>query len=355
MRDPDIAKIIDLDLNPPIRTWTYHAFRLSILSKTLHFEPWVLSNYIQMCSRDLGEFASGPSDVYEAYLDVPYGYNFLCPEKFYDAAGLVQHSIDRALFNDVGPPLVNFIRKCIDRGFCFYTYVDYYNTLKESSVPATRSESNHGTMVCGYDTAEAAFSIVGYETGKYDLSWTPYSVYEKAFAKTYLESMDRSHQTVWLLGRENVPYQFDLNRVVAQLEDYVSSTNRLDWGSMLVQHPSSLYFGLETYEMGLVRHLEVVSNRPECLYYHLFHAFLEHKVLMLERMRCLSKMGIVGKSIVDSYSWIRKQAQNLWLVMLKFGVRPKSSTLTRTMSRLRELSEKEGEVLSRVISGIRGR
>ena len=349
-----MRKIIDLDLNPPIRTWTYHAFRLSVLSKTLHFEPWVLSNFIQMCSRDLGEFASEPSDVYEAYLDVPYGYNFLCPEKFYDAAGLVQHSIDRALFNDVGPPLVDFIRKSLDHGFCVYAYVDYYNTLREGRVAVTPSKSNHGAMVCGYDTLEDAFLLVGYETGKYGLSWVSRAIYEKAFQGTCLQSMGRSHQTVWLMGRENIPYRFDIDRVAVQLEDYVSSSNRLGWGSLIAQTPSSLYFGIETYEMGLVRHLEVVSNRPECLYHHLFHVFLEHKLLMLERMRYLSKMGIVEKSIVESYSWIRKQAQNLWLVMLKFGVRPKSSTLTRTMSRLRELSEKEGEVLSRVISGIRG-
>ncbi len=350
----DILQVmVDIHLDPPIRTWTYHAFRMSVLGKGRFFRPWILSNFIQMCCRDLSDFSWESLEVYEAYLDVPYGYNFFCPEKFYNAAGLVQHSVDRNLFSEwTDGRLAEFVCRSIDRGFCFYTYLNYQSVLREGNTPIHPSKSNHGTMICGYDKSKRAFAILGYESGSYGLSWVDINLVESAYQETYLESMSRAHQTIWLLGRDDTPYWFSLEKVAGQLRDYLDSQNRLGFGSLLVQQPSSLCYGLETYETGLIGHLGVVQERPKLLYYHLFHALKEHKALMLERIQHLNHMRIVDHRIVEEYSSIFRWAENVRMVMLKFRMRPRKKTPDRMINRLREMAEKEAEVLEKTYQAI---
>ena len=348
-----MKKLLQVNISPPIRAYTHHAYRLSIMSVTDHYLPWFYSNYIQLCCQDLSQFADRSYEIYRAYISLPFGYNIYVPEKYYRPCGLVTHTLDRRILSGLCRKITSFIIECIDQGYFFWSHVDF-EILSENNI-SSRNPFNHGVLVCGYDTEKQLLDILWYDkTGKYSIQTVSFVQFENAYERTHLESLGPKHQDIYLFRYEPTSYQFDPQWVAEQLYDYLNSLNTAARFRMFSNPSGHLYYGMKTYEFGLKRHLSIAEKKPSFFKFHLIHILWEHKKCMFQRIKYLEEHGYLDPSVrlSDDYIAIEEKVYKLRMAMLKFELREDPGIAKRVSKAIGEVSDREYDILSRVLHGL---
>jgi hypothetical protein len=286
-----VGSAITLPLEVPlIDVHSFHAFSLAILltNKQLTM-PWILSNYIHIFGVphfDKGNFIhlATSSNFYE----MPYTFvSKLHTEQL------------RSWF----PDHIQFFIDCLNQNQYLSIALDEYY------IPDTHSYQKnhlvHHILVHGYDLNQQLFRVAGY------FSNPPLFAFNKPVSfELFGEALahagpvkQRVSQTLEIIrfpyeDLSTTPYEFDISMIIRSLEDHLLSR------PLIEKNPKRIdfWFGMRAYEL-LVQFLQLEQeNNKLIIHMKVLQTLVNHKKIMLERMKYLyehqyiTDSGFIGMS-----------------------------------------------------------
>ena len=375
---------------PLVKGYLRHAYLFSILGTRDDFLPWALSgNYTQLVfDPDPGWM---PLDFY-----APQGYTgtaFVCP--FLDTQWL-----DRNLIRRCFRSASVFLEEILKQGYYAAFVIDEYRV--PGRVAYQRTHFMHRVLVHGVD--DDRFSIMGYDqSGNYGSSVLCGEQLDKAFcfaagsppvdadvADSSQQAFDGSGSASWLkqfvfsedatsiepnriwLVRHLPARAHSLDPLSTRdmLGDYLRGTDTSTRFRMVVNYPnkvpppgqqvddipaSRLVYGMRVYDAPAEWLKQIAcQNRPLSMIP--FHILLEHKQLMLMRLRFMEADHHIDPNLQfpERYRAVVNGASALKLVMLRRVARGQTASIATAQAALGSVRDRENEILSQVLENTTG-
>ncbi len=239
----------------------------------------------------------------------------------------------------------NIFKSFLDDGF----YV-YCTNIDEYYIPSTHSYNNlhfpHDVLIYGYDMEKSLYYISTYsETGHYSTKEISMECFDRAWWSQYNRSYDQeiSEGCVKALKlEENKEFMVDLNQMLNDLKLYVNS-ECVDVGYKPAVYGIDVYKCIDDY---VVKAIKREISFEDC---RMLKLVSEHKSIMLKRFQFLHANNIISGEMVERYEEIYNKSENIRMLQLKYLLTNDLSILYRIKNKINEISEKELELLSRII------
>ena len=358
-----MRKILPLK-SPPISAHLFHMFPLSILATCTDYLPWFYSNYIQ-----LYRFAGGGLKFYvhpfSPGSSLSRVYYTTCP--WLDIQVLDQTLIARTLGE-----FSLFIRHCIDADYYVQVDADFYFLPDRQHFQ--QRHFLHELLISGYDLEEETVHVSGFDArGVYAHSWVAHATVEQSIStpkQTFFEEYEKQGTSVpdWLrdsmLERPRLflyryipqgEYEFDVEAVAEQLQDYLHSADTAQRFRMLANPRPDGLWGMATYEYlsDLLSRLPSGEQNGSAIP---LRTFWEHKKCMLDRLRYMESGGYLGPAneFSRAFEELVKKAQQLRLILLRWQNRQAPSSIDISLDLLRQIATTECSLLGSVLAQIHG-
>ena len=330
---------------PPVTSYMFYMYPLSIMRPHAAFTPWICSNYIQLYhynDRDLKFYVSPFS---------PKGgkknsYYVACP--FLEIQNLEQSMITRARDD-----IIQFVIASLDEDWHVQLDVDYFHL--PSTAPYQQFHFLHEVLVSGYDDNNETFEISGYDKSwKYHVATITFSELFEAVStvdKTLNDNAypvgqsDESPEVFLYRSDNHKKHEIDIGQMYESLSDYLESVNTAEKYRMLWVPQEKGLWGVSVYSyltesLDQGRNLETLTIPLRVLW--------EHKKVMAGRIGYLEKQGYIdpGNRILAEYSEVTRMANHARWLLLKCLRRPKASLVSKASDTLHDISEREYRVLS---------
>ncbi|HEX3047043.1 MAG TPA: hypothetical protein VHY08_19975 [Bacillota bacterium] len=332
-----------LPVNYPIITsYPAHANILSCVSQYENSIQWFYNHYLQLL----------------AYVDFSRGYyvDFCAPIPWRSCPWIHAQRITRELIGKKWETITDFIIDCIDLDCYVYLYLDQFYIA--AAAPYQKYHLAHDTFIFGYDLQNQTFDVADfYKYSKYCYTKATFSQIGAAYQTLDLSNIPDNLQGIVLL--KPVPYaeyQFDIQVMAELLQDYLLARKssksytdgyRLDIGAKNDRY----YYGMDIYRL-LPKHLEYYLNGQGPLDIRAFHVILDHKTLMLARIKYLIDNNYLHQvdSIYEDYQKVVKQAVNLRSLALKAILSKEGKTIQSIMNYLPYLVDGERMILEQLLA-----
>ncbi len=334
---------------PPVTSYMFYMYPLSIIRPHVAFTPWICSNYIQLYhynDRDLKFYVSPFS---------PKGgkrnsYYVACP--FLEIQNLEQSMITRTRDD-----IIQFVIASLDEDWHVQLDVDYFHL--PSTAPYQQFHFLHEVLVSGYDDNNGTFEISGYgKSWKYHVATITFSDLCEAVStvdKTLndnaypVDQSDESPKAFLYRSDNNKKYEIDIGQMYESLSDYLESANTAEKYRMLYVPQEDGLWGVSVYSyltelLDRCRSLDALTIPLRVLW--------EHKKIMVERIGYLEEHGYIdsGYRIFEEYSEVATMANHVRWLLLKCLMKPKVSLVRKASDILRDIAEREYRVLSNLRS-----
>ncbi len=330
-------------LEPPVTSYLFYMYPLSVIRPHMAFSPWICSNYLQLYhynDRDLKFYVSPFS---------PKGgkknsYFVVCP--FLEIQSLEQSMITRRRDD-----IIQFVMKSLDEDWHVQLDVDYFHL--PSTAPYKQFHYLHEVLVSGYDDNSKTFEISGYDRlWKYQKSTITFSdLFEAVIDKTANDStypadqLDESPKAFLYRTDHNRKCDIDIRQMYELLSDYLESANTAEKYRMLYVPQEDGLWGVSVYSylielLDQCRSLDTLTIPLRVLW--------EHKRIMAERIRYLEEHGYIdsGYRIFEEYSEVTRMANQVRWLLLKCLMKRKVSLVRKASDTLHDIAEREYRVLS---------
>ncbi len=329
-----MQKILKL-VEPPVKTYQFLAYPLSIILANKEAWPWFYSNFIQLYSTNKfnitihnhGEFDNYP------WLSVTEWENerFACERQLID-------SIIKSVENE------NYV----------YLFVDEF--FIENTTAFQKDTYIHDILIHGYDDEKSIFYVSGFtKNGTYSF----YTVSFESIMKATLTEKLTLHRKVTLLQYKKyrydnytyLSYHFDLNNIVEQLEDYLYNRNS-SLRFRMNQNPNNFLYGIQVYnvlrkQIERAQHTNNMGVIP-------FHCIYEHKLIMRNRIQFLKEKLSVN---LDIFLIWANELLNATLIIrnltLKYEITNDKDVLTAIKKNIEEVEPKEYRLIVRLIQKLK--
>ena len=344
--------------SPPIRSYLFHAYPLSILAQADAYLPWLYSTHIQLFNFP-GEELKFYTHPFCTRHEVRHLYFSTCP--FLDV-----QTIDRQVLGLGTADFVPWIVSCIDRGYYVQTDVDFFYLPNRPHYQ--RHHFIHEVLVSGYDTENRILVLSGFdEQGGYAISHVPFDAVEQASSFTReghiqqaLEA-GRSLPPWFLQAMEDRPrvflyeylpdslYAFDPCAVAEQLADYLSAADTSRHYRLLAAPREDGFWGKAIY-----RFLQHELKNPAAYRDISWRILWEHKTCMQARLQYMEEQGYLDpeKQLGMRFGAIERKVRSLRLVLLRWKTQQRPDTLARASGTLATLAAEEQPLLGRVLEAL---
>lgn len=221
---------------PPIRSYQYHAFQLSIVLNHQSSSEWFYNNYIQLRCYNKDQVAKHGLCLDFIHLSPLYN-PLLYTQKIY-------FSFLQALKNDI----LEFLIEAINDNFYIITFIDEFYIPERSSYKV--SHRIHDVLIHGYDIEKKIFYISGFNQNRiYTISQVSFDNMVLSFI--YAERDDERRNTIYLHKiKEEVTRKLDLGSIICYLEDYLNGVNTTERHRLIKEPESSqmMEYGTNVYE-----------------------------------------------------------------------------------------------------------
>lgn len=347
--DMNNKKILPIEPHPMSLVFGHIFNPLTIIEAYDGTKEWLLSNYIQLCAPS-EYYIYGEEDIEFLNFYPKYFSDF---ESFY----LRTHNLTDSILDLSEEDLIDNIIRWIDNDYYIETFVD------ESLLPGTymhknRIERINEQLIYGYDREAEILKITAFdETDHYSPIDVSFSDFVNAF---FAESTERfSRESNWIsVGqkyglmlyrfRKDVKYTFDIRSVIIQLDEYVNGKNSALHLKWLNDEKKGFVFGVKVYD-ALIQWISL--HETEYVDHRTLFGLWDHKRIMLERLKYLEDNGYLDKNREYSraYSEVELMANKARLLVMKYNVVRKKDVLASITALLRDMREKEQEVLNSVL------
>ncbi|MCY3665299.1 MAG: hypothetical protein OXH81_06555 [Gemmatimonadetes bacterium] len=343
---------------PPIRSYLFNAYPLSILAQADAYLPWLYSTHIQLFNFP-GEELKFYIQPFSTRHEVRHVYFSTCP--FLDI-----QTIDRKVLGLATADLVPWMVSCIDRGYYLQTDVDFFHLPDRPHYQ--RHHFIHEVLVSGYDTEECTLVLSGFdEQGAYAVSRMPFDVVERACSFTREGHIQQALQAgsplpAWFLqamgDRPRVflykylpdpQYAFDPCAVAEQLTDYLSAADTSQRYRLLAAPREGGCWGTGVYSF-----LRCELENPVAYRDIPWRILWEHKTCMQARLQYMEAQGYLdpAEQLGVRFGVVERKARSLRLVLLRWKTHQRSDTLTRAGAMLDVIATEERPLLERVLEAL---
>ena len=240
--------------------------------------------------------------------------------------------------------LVNAIVKMLDEG----KYVGFMNA-DDFYIPGKSwygvRHFKHDGMIIGYDLEDRTFTLLAYDSAWIFRSFAvPMGCFLDAFAPLPRRNL---FGTLYVASPVKVEVPLDIHKILQDIDQYLDSN--LDKYPMIDD-------GKTAY--GIVV-LKYIAEYLECLRdgripysrmdRRIVRLLLDHKMLMRKRIAAVSfELGLSG-CFEEEYMVIVDMLQSMQFQYKKFELRPNMYALERMIENIRQIYERERDILSRFV------
>lgn len=340
---------------PPIRSYLFNTYPLSILAQADAYLPWLYSTYIQLFNFPAEElkFYTQP---FSTRHEVRHVYFSTCP--FLDV-----QTIDRQVLGLETADFVSWIVSCIDRGYYVQTDVDFFYLPNRPHYQ--RHHFIHEVLVSGYDTEDRTLVLSGFdEQGGYAISHVPFDAVEQASSFTREGHIQQASQAgrplpPWFLqAMEDRPrvflykylpdplYPFDPCAVAEQLADYLSASDTSLRYRLLAAAREGAVWGTVIYPF-----LQRELKNPAAYRDISWRILWEHKTCMQARLQYMEEQGYLdpAEQLGGRFGSVERKTRSLRWVLLRWKTHQRPDTLTQAGRMLAALAAEEHPLLERVL------
>lgn len=321
---------------PIIKGYQNFAFPLSVSFVNDEFVPWFYSHFIQLrCRKNyLEPFKLSPPQL---------RLNFIGHTFFENYPNLDIIAIDKDEYRSIRTCIIDYLEKCIEKGFYVKTNWDEYYIFDRKS--HQKNHFDHDVLVYGFDNKEEVIYTLGYNSHmQYGTSKIPYKVFEQAHTGTKM---------ILLKNKRDWKSSFDLECTVDLLCQYINSQDSSIIDNNSDESDHQFAYGMNTYQY-ITKYLESVINGEIWSDIRVLYILWEHKKCMLSRLQYMQAFYDAAKHTMVAYSEVEKKAQILLNLFIKAEIiaaqdRVKSHEIIRTiMKGINELATIEKPILYRL-------
>lgn len=336
-------KELALCFPPPMYFSLHVAVAMSIVLANNENRDWFYSNFIQVtfCNGHVNMKSGHRYGIYPA-LETRTGQ--YAASKF-----LTEKHIDLSVVKLKADTLCENIKIFIDNGY-------YVSCLADvSKIRGTRYVKYdffpHGLMIYGYDYKSKTFDILDFDN-KERISRIKVSMEDivSAFESVKLLDLFGSdmNNSLILYERKNVPFAVDYTLVKESLQDYLNSYNSSKRYSLILPASEKLAWGISTYE-GIKNYL---NEFPQKIDNRLFHAFYEHKKIMLERFEYFNAKGIchIETELVKGLKTNVQAAEVVKMLAMKYNYTMNIDIIEKIIHKLNEIEMSEKYLYEKILS-----
>jgi hypothetical protein len=341
-----------------VTTQMFDALPLCIIQAYPGLYPWVLSHYLNICSTTFRQ----EDAVVRITLKYLEGGSYFARHKSREALEYNSIRIEPLLR---GVDAVSFLKENLEAGF--YAIAFFNEGLLSDKVAYKQKDFIRESLIYGYDDAEGCLYAVSFNKNR---MFTGFAIpYAEAAASIQSIRERPSDSIAWdyfhILKPLNIQFAFDLTRFKGQLRNYLNSTaDTIDKYHLFlydgVEWDGTTYcinYGISAYDELLnvyseIKSLWLVSHDN----YMNFQFLAEHKRHVQRALRHIQAtipLDTQFGSLVESYGQIVNDYELLRLRRFKLYTRMAAypdaipPPFEETTARLRDLKEREYEVLSR--------
>ena len=316
-----MTKILPFSKDVPCISYHYIAFPLGVMKASLpDFDIWLCNKLIQT------KYESATNRY--AIVD-----NDLWSEKDHITTVPAFH-ITTDIFRCPSFDFINLIINMLDQSH----YIG--GVFDEFFIPSKTAFNNyhrpHDFFVFGYDDSKRVFHSVGY------LSDGKYNYFEIRFQDFYNSLVYYNFYRLSLFFYKINPRSSSLQTdiILSQIKSYLTSSNPIN------NSPDN-EFGISVWRR-LANH--ILDPSVQQLDVRAFRAFLEHKSIMLHRIRQLeiNKGGTVFGLLFEEK--IKKKASEVFLLSLKYSLTQRRNLLLVLSSKISDICDQENQLLSEFIT-----
>ena len=311
-------------LNVPFRAYQGEAFAAGVLKANVADFSTLLCDMFINCTHNHDE-----GNVY-CLLD----YDGWCVER--GATSRQEMWLKPDILNRRSIDLMALNKEMLDNGhYINGSFNDYYIPRKSAY---RQFDFNHDYLLLGYDDERGVFHSVGYlDDGKYDYFDIPY--------ETYLESVKNISEASFFIAYRHPVETFvpviNPDVIESSLQSYLHSRNL---GPVI--HPDKS-FGIAVWREYAQSLAAADPNEPIDL--RAGRCFMEHKQLMLLRLRTLHEKGFLQNAeLIDAYETLAQDAAWLFNLTFKYTLAPASAPLKKIHDHVAAINQREPDILEQV-------
>lgn len=325
--------------DPVVRCFLFDAVPLSIMGVDKKYEPWFLSNYIQLCCR------KNILDRKELFLQ------FYGPDQGLESPFINKQYCSWEVISKSNIDIVEYIILNINQKYYFWGYVDDYYVPFRGAYK--KKHTPHDIFIYGYDNSLKVFYVLVYNQdssfAKSEITFDEFraAFYNNIWDKSEYYWIDRMY---FLQYNQSAEYEMDLCLIQELLEDYLYSRN----SSMRYRRYSAPIedsrFGMDVYE-GIREYFKLlldgeIGNDRKVLF-----LFWEHKMCMSKRFYFLSGVYKAHnfQDVYERYKQVEIQANIVLSLSLKYEITGNKKIILKVIEIIDIIEKVENEILHFVI------
>jgi hypothetical protein len=356
---------------PDITTFPAYASSLSILQSHPEALDWVYSHYIRIFVTKI-EIADINAEYYPT---AGYAPGFFTD---YDTRRLGNTLADGIFFNRESCPYLNvfeipyslirpmsfvdFVKKCLDSNLYVYAHIDTSKVENYECDGIPSEASDHPIFIYGYDDNNRTFNIADFFGGnKYSFEECKFKNIEDAFESSRITFLPMVKSIAAIQYNDKGVYTLDYEYIRNSVREYILADRE---AAINFSNYSSTFFKPLNWTVKALLGIDVYRFLSEFwkLYISLsalgvteidmrpFHAFYDHKVIMLKRMEYLQKKGVIvnKEKYIAEYCGIRDNLQIARNLVLKYNATKQSNTLLSLDNVLEATKHREIMLLKKI-------
>lgn len=321
---------------PAVTSWQWQANTFAVLANYPRAKPWIMTHFIPL-QLTLNEGSS--------YVDFYRTPTFeFCP-------WLLRQHLNRQLVRHFNKDICTFLMDCIDMNNYIYLLLDQAQFLD------IEFSFSHDSFIFGYDEERGIFHIADFTfKGKYSFEEIPFEQMRRAY-----EGIDDEGD--WLYAgkgglsllqiNDRAAYDFNLNYVIEQLEDFLNGESPSDKYRELGYTTNPCVWGISVYEELILEMTRIrigqnaEDGRP-------FQVIYDHKILMLERIDFMDQAGFLeeGEELKVRYQSIADDALMARNLIVKYSLTKNKDTLNKVEVLIRRIQACEQEAMELMIHNL---
>lgn len=339
----------------PIRVYSNYAYILSVLLNQEEAKDWFYSNFIQVKYRE---------EIEKSFL---FNYSLGNLSKyFYNVPFLEVRSIKRTFLLKVCPNIIAFLCSALAEGYYIMTIADNYFLPVKSEY--NNNHTLHLIMIHGYNLEQGCFYSMGFDGPKYEESTLNFDDFYKAFTSMdgknvrirddmcmLYKLQDKKELLQPRQGINYFSYEFNLNLVKRSLQEYLNSICSDEHFDCFYQQPAKMKYGITYYEAA-EKYIQKYQNKEYdgALSQTAFHGMLEHKTVMVDRLKYMQEKGYVSNlnHLVDMYENIARNALKVRNYVLKYNMTYDMDLLEKIKNILNEMYSDEKNTVNKLIEAL---
>ena len=322
----------------------YTVFPLSILAVNDIYLPWFYSQHIQLFVTEYIEEDLMKLDFYR------YPYARLLPAPFLDVL-YYNRDIDIVFETRI----VDFLVANLNKNYYIQLYANEFYMPNRSHYK--QQNYTHEILIHGYDSQSEEFYIVGYNhQGQYTSSPIKFTDFEQAFVNVdkLPERKNKIQLSKYIKDRT---YEFDLELLKEQLQDYLYSNNTSN-RYRIINKPIDGIYGLEIYQYFDTYFKDLLS---ESFHYDIrnLHILWEHKKCMILRMQFMEENNYLDPAhrFSELYKNTVQLASNIRIIMLRAflthrSIDQREIAIQKVRSILEEMAKSEEQIIGNYLEAI---